>query len=495
MYVAAPPIEDLFPLTGQVVLQDGRDSAHFEIFVRDDEIPEVAEHFVLSLTYSDKGKINDKNNSIEIIVSGNDSPVRFSHSTKRVLERDGKANDIEVHVTRGLDETGSKRIGPDAGEVVVDYKVVANSATPNEDYNVADGAVRFLAGVHNASIKVLIMPDDIPEVAENFTITLLPSTVYGDAIVTSPDHCVITIETNDKANGVLSIDFSDAIMNEKDGDKKVFIADEDDNEKFSGIRIMRHGGSFKTVSIQWTLDSIGESNPSKLMPTLGEIIFESGETEKLVEFEIAQDALPQESMKYVFRLLASTIKGGAELDGNTEADIYVPDSDNVYGLINIRRGSKIDVDNESNQRNVLLTVERSGGVVGKINVTYSAYYLPPEATQIRDAMPGILENPTGFIVLNDGVDKEEVSLKIGDLAFLQTGASFEIRLETVDLLDRSPSILPKTPRLGDRSSITLLVNEEQANSEVGFADPKQVEVEEPSDDPLIVEVEITREGR
>lgn len=50
----------------------------------------------------------------------------------------------------------------------------------------------------------------------------------NDAIVTSPDSCVVTIETNDKANGVLAFDFSSAVSVGGNAEEKVYIIDEDD---------------------------------------------------------------------------------------------------------------------------------------------------------------------------------------------------------------------------------------------------------------------------
>ena len=75
--------------------------------------------------------------------------------------------------------------------------------------------------------QIFIVPDSEAEVAENFTVALLHDTVVGDALVTTPDSCVITIQTNDEANGVLAIDFSTAVPSENDAEKKIFIIDED----------------------------------------------------------------------------------------------------------------------------------------------------------------------------------------------------------------------------------------------------------------------------
>ena len=57
---------------------------------------------------------------------------------------------------------------------------------------------------------MFVIDDDIPEVAENFTIELYPGTVSGDAVVVQPHSCTLVIEPNDNANGVLSIDTSRA---------------------------------------------------------------------------------------------------------------------------------------------------------------------------------------------------------------------------------------------------------------------------------------------
>ena len=50
------------------------------------------------------------------------------------------------------------------------------------------------------------------------------------------------------------------------------------------------------------------------------------------------------------RLLDDTIKGGARLDEENEAQIYISDSNDVYGIINIKRGSEIMFDPETNTR-------------------------------------------------------------------------------------------------------------------------------------------------
>lgn len=60
---------------------------------------------------------------------------------------------------------------------------------------------------------------------ETFTIKLLLETIIGDAIIAEPSTCDVSIETNDKANGVLSINFADSVILENG--EKAFVIDED----------------------------------------------------------------------------------------------------------------------------------------------------------------------------------------------------------------------------------------------------------------------------
>jgi len=88
----------------------------------------------------------------------------------------------------------------------------------------------FSFAVHpNIVLQIFILNDDVPELAENFTLRLLESSLGGDAVLSEPSSCVITIEMNDKANGILSIDMSRStqIYSEQEGRTPAFVIEED----------------------------------------------------------------------------------------------------------------------------------------------------------------------------------------------------------------------------------------------------------------------------
>lgn len=72
-------------------------------------------------------------------------------------------------------------------------------------------------------------------------------------------------------------------------------------------------------------------------------------------------------MVLLCRLLPESMKGGAKLDEEYEALLYVADSDDVYGIVNIQRGSKImfdpDTDTRLTSSSLSFGISRSAGTV------------------------------------------------------------------------------------------------------------------------------------
>lgn len=71
-------------------------------------------------------------------------------------------------------------------------------------------------------------------------------------------------------------------------------------------------------------------------------------------------------------------------------------------------------------------------------------------------------------IISSGSSVHFVELPLNVNAFLQIGASFEVTITDVSLIGVSPVVLPSSPILGARSSITLPVTTDVANGEIGF---------------------------
>lgn len=172
------------------------------------QVPEDDEIFTVQLTDVAGGALlNPNRTSVQIQISRNDAPVRFSQPSLAVPESAGVIN---LTVTRGVTAEGFL-IGSDDREVSVAYAIVtgngAASATLLEDFVdlQAKRVVLFPAGINEMVLRFNIVDDRIPEIAESFQVVLLEETLVGDAVLVSPSFVQVTIEPNDKPYGVLSI--------------------------------------------------------------------------------------------------------------------------------------------------------------------------------------------------------------------------------------------------------------------------------------------------
>lgn len=75
-----------------------------------------------------------------------------------------------VTVIRGVVMDDQTVIGPVATPASVDYYVTAVTATYRDDFLLSNGTLIFTPGATRANITALIMPDDVPEVAESFKV-------------------------------------------------------------------------------------------------------------------------------------------------------------------------------------------------------------------------------------------------------------------------------------------------------------------------------------
>lgn len=159
--------------------------------------------------------------SVEIIIKKNDSPVRFNQSAYMLHEED---EILTISVVRGKDDTGNL-IGPDECEVSIRYRIITGTSTAHAQLHLdfqdlqPNATLTFPPLSHESYIKLEILDDDIPEIAETFHIMLLKDTLNGDAVLTNPSIVQVTIKPNDKPYGVLSINsvlFSQTVVIDED---------------------------------------------------------------------------------------------------------------------------------------------------------------------------------------------------------------------------------------------------------------------------------------
>lgn len=231
------------------------------------------------------------------------------------------------------------------------------SATPAVDFLDLQSSrtVIFPPFVYKTSLFFNISDDIVPEIAESFHLILLEESVRGDAVLVPPNAVQVTIEPNDKPNGVLSISSSAAIqpiiINEDLIQRLdnlqmftlltnvlllqwynmsvliktiVYLTVLNHLPRFEGIVIVRNGGSYGAVSANWSISrNSSDRSPvsDDLKPAEGTVRFAAGQVTAVIPINIVADDLPEEAEAFVFKLLNNTSTGNAEVDEPTEVSL------------------------------------------------------------------------------------------------------------------------------------------------------------------------------
>ncbi|XP_078070005.1 adhesion G-protein coupled receptor V1 [Mustelus asterias] len=470
--------EDISPARGNIILPPGRAVVVYNISIIDDQIPENDEVFTVQLTSVEGGaEINATQSSFQLKINKNDSPVRLAQALYMVSETD---HVITIPVIRGKDQFGNI-IGSDDALVSINYQIVTGnssaSALLQSDFVdlQPNRTIIFLPYVYEVNLKIQIINDPTPEIAESFQIVLLEDTIKGDAVLLTPNTVQIIIEPNDHPYGVLSISSSLLAQN--------VVINEDTMTRFDGITVVRNGGTHGNVSVDWLISRNSSDSSAvtvDLMPVSGTLNLVEGQMLATVHLTIINDNLPEEAEAYLFQLLNNTIKGEAELDEPMQVIFYIQDSDDVYGLIQFYSMEEQKIESSPAGRFLSLGFARHNGTIGVVKLNYTVLYIPPGVMDLSKAKDDILNvSSENNIIFMPGQSQISLKLPIRNDAFLQNGASFFVQLETVELVNHIPLVTSVSPRLGDPLNISRTVTPELANGEVGFTSNETLLVHEP----------------
>lgn len=95
-------------------------------------------------------------------------------------------------------------------------------------------------------------------------------------------------------------------------------------KRFDGISIVRNGGNYGDVSVNWTISrNSSDRSPvsDDLSPEAGTLWLTAGQMSAVLPLNITADELPEEAEAFVLRLLPDTVQGGAEVDEPMEVSL------------------------------------------------------------------------------------------------------------------------------------------------------------------------------
>ncbi|KAF1420925.1 G-protein coupled receptor 98, partial [Spheniscus magellanicus] len=359
--VRATEGKDYIPITGYMIFAANESEATISLPILDDDDPERSESVFVELSSTvliekvqDRPIVNSPRLGLvgetiaHVIINANDDAfgtLQLSASAVRVAEN--YVGPI-INVTRS---------GGIFADVSVKFKAMPITATAGEDYSVASSDVVLLEGETSKAVPIYIINDINPEVEESFYVQLLNQTT-GGALLGSLTRAIITIEASDDPFGSFVFQITEFTVEEPEFGSLTI-----------NLPIIRNAGTLGNVTVQWVATINGHPADADLQVTLGNITFAPGEAIQMLLLEILADEIPEIEEIVHVELTEASNGGAIGLDG--VANIIIPANDNPYGTVFFHQSLyRIQ---EPLERNLLanVTVRRSGGRFGQLQIFYS----------------------------------------------------------------------------------------------------------------------------
>ncbi|KAE8292326.1 hypothetical protein D5F01_LYC09693 [Larimichthys crocea] len=363
---------ELLSRFGNITFGVGQTSEDIIINVAQDEIPELDQHFTVSLVNVSHGRLGVQT-SANLTVLASDDPYGFfvfANATKpiRLPEADSTIS-LTILRQRGL-----------MGQVRVTYGTLNEAdpaphrtpgvgrATEEQDFVPLLDSVVFLANQSEANITLRVLDDEDPERDESVFVKLISvQLIEGEQerlISNSPSLgprtdiiAEVIVEASDGAFGVLQLSAS-----------AVSVA-----EHYVGpiINVTRVGGIFADVSVKFRAVPLTARVSEDYSVASSDVVLLEGESSKSVPVYVINDVVPELEETFLIELINQTT-GGALLGGLTRAIITILPSDDPFGAFVFQAVPVTIEEPGSNSIDVTLPIVRNAGTIGTVVIQWRA---------------------------------------------------------------------------------------------------------------------------
>ncbi|XP_040011455.1 adhesion G-protein coupled receptor V1 [Xiphias gladius] len=495
-----PAHQDFVNATGAVLFMPGQRSEVLNLLVLDDNLPELAESFQITLVSAESGDGKpgstptsgasiDPNSSVNTVtVTASDHPyglLQFQSSPPgegliypalepahiTVNEEDGQIR-LPVARAQGL-----------LGRVMVGYRTTPFTASSPEDYEDSDGMLDFLPGERLKFITVTIIDNAVPELDKIFRVELynadgavdqflrsegsgsgesdsdflLPS-YHHHASLGVASRITVTIAASDDAHGVFQFSPESLSVNG---------TEPEDGRSSVVLQVDRSFGDLSNVTVYWEADP---SSEEELVSRFGNINFGVGQTSENIIISVAQDEIPELDKSFTVSLV--NVSHG-RLGVQTSAAVTELASDNPYGVFvfaNVTRSVRLPETDST----VTLTILRQRGLMGQVRVTYGTLN---EADPEPHRNPGVGRATEGkdFVPLRDSIvflanqSEANITLRVLDDEDPERDEAVFVKLISVQLSKgEQERLISNSPSLGPRTDIVAEVIVEASDHAFGI---------------------------
>ncbi|XP_075449203.1 adhesion G-protein coupled receptor V1 isoform X3 [Ascaphus truei] len=455
--------------------------------VLDDDIPELAEHFLVTLvsavsadgfigsTPTSGASIDPDKKATDITIKASDHPYGLLQFSVGIPPKPGDkmiAPAMSVPTVTVKEEIGQLKLllvraQGLLGRVRVEYRTVSLTAFSPQDYKQSADSLEFQPGERYKYIIVNITDNSLPELAKSFRVELLNSdggvaelfrndgsgsgddddmelylpAVHQRASLGIASHIIVIIEDSDDAHGLFEFSPESLYVN---------TTEPEFGYNTVTLQVLRDHGALSKVFLFWRI----EWDPSgDLAFNSGNITFEIGQKSANLNVQVPPDDVPE--LDEMFSVLITNVSSG-RLGVCTNASITILANDDPYGLFIFSENNRpIKVEEKTN--NITLTIRRLNGLMGTVMVVYRTLLDSEKlnvfplniarATQGKDYLP-----ISGYVLFTANMSEANIFLPILDDNDPEREETLFVELLNVTLVEKvqRQSVLD-SPRLGSKS--------------------------------------------
>ncbi|KAG7268320.1 hypothetical protein CRUP_038335 [Coryphaenoides rupestris] len=364
---------ELLSSSGSVSFGVGQRRESFFVRVAQDQVPELDQHFNVTLVNVSHGRLGNERTTATLTVLASDDPYGvfvFAATARalRVPEADATVG-LTIHRLKGL-----------MGTVRVTYETLGEAepapyrtpgvgrASEGRDFVPLLGSVVFLPNQSEANISLQILQDEDPERDESVFVEL----TAVEVLETAQDRPSETINTfSQRAEAVAQV-----VVNASDdafGTLQLSVSAVSVAEDYVGpiINVTRTGGIFADVSVKFRAVPITATVSEDYSVASTDVVLLEGESSKAVPVYIINDQVPELEESFLLELINQTT-GGALLGDLTRAIITILPSDDPFGAFVFQAAPLTLEEPESGSVEVTLPIVRRAGTIGTVAVGWRA---------------------------------------------------------------------------------------------------------------------------
>ena len=321
---------DFTEISGTLSFANGVNEETIMIQTTEDQLIENSENFSVELSNPSETAYLGTIDSADMTISDDDSEFNYSMATETVIE--GRSIDFTIEKTGDLSSTST-----------VDYEVVAGSAGTS-DYIDVSGTLIFTDGDSTKTITVQTTDDEDIEEVEVFSVTI--SNPVGETVIGPTSSVDVTLVDNDVR--LDNFNFTSTASALLEGES-------------TDLTVLRSGELTGDVTVDYAVTA-GSAESADYVLTEGTLEFSDGEAEKMINVEIVDDTILEDTETITLEL---DNPGGNAVVGLIDTmEISIADNDVELEL---STGSK----SISEGDDTTIQVERNGYLETVVSVDYT----------------------------------------------------------------------------------------------------------------------------